>query len=92
MTLKRLWLLNLLLALGLIVSLVGCNTVTRRMGGTQTVDLPKGQKFIEATWKDDSLWYTTRPMRESETAETFTFQESSNMGVLEGKVIFKESK
>ena len=73
-------------------SLTGCKSVARNMGGTITIDVPKGQKIIEATWKDSNLWYLTRPMREDEEPETFTLQEDSNFGIIEGKVIFEESK
>lgn len=72
--------------------LTGCKTIAKNMGGTITIDVPKGQKIIEATWKNANLWYLTRPMREDEEPEIFTFQEDSNFGIIEGKVIFKESK
>jgi hypothetical protein len=61
-------------------------------GGTINIDLPVGEKLAEVTWKDNNLWYLTRPMREGEEAETWTFQEKSNYGVMEGKVILKEKK
>lgn len=80
----------LLMALG--CSLTGCKSIAKNMGGTVTIDVPKGQKVIEATWKDSNLWYLTRPMREDEEPETFTLQEDSNFGIIEGKVIFEESK
>ena len=71
----------------------GCgNMVAKSYGGTVSVDLPTGQKLTEVTWKDNNLWYLTRPMRDGEEAETWTFQEKSNYGVMEGKVILKESK
>lgn len=73
-------------------SLTGCKSIARSYGGTITIDVPKGQKVIEATWKDNDVWYLTRPMREDEKPEIFTFQEDSNLGIIEGKVIFKESK
>lgn len=73
-------------------SLTGCKSLAKSYGGTITIDVPKGQKVIEATWKDSDVWYLTRPMREGEEPETFTFQEDSNLGIIEGKVIFKESK
>lgn len=73
-------------------SLTGCKSVAKNMGGTITIDVPKGQKVIEATWKNSNLWYLTRPMREDEEPETFTLQEDSNFGIIEGKVIFEESK
>lgn len=73
-------------------SLTGCKSVVKSYGGTISIDVPKGQKVIEATWKDSDVWYLTRPMREGEEPETFTLQEDSNLGIIEGKVIFKESK
>lgn len=73
-------------------SLTGCKSVAKSYGGTISINVPKGQKVIEATWKDSDVWYLTRPMREGEEPETFTLQEDSNLGIIEGKVIFKESK
>ena len=76
--------------------LLGCsgsgNMVAKSYGGTVNIDLPVGEKLAEVTWKDNNLWYLTRPMREGEEAETWTFQEKSNYGVMEGKVILKEKK
>ena len=80
----------LLAAMGF--GLTGCKSVAKSMGGTISIDVPEGQKLIEATWKDSDVWYLTRPMREDEKPETFTLQEDSNFGIMEGKVIFKESK
>lgn len=80
----------LLMALG--CGLTGCKSIAKNMGGTITVDVPEGQKLIEATWKGSNLWYLTRPMREDEEPEAFTLQEDSNFGIMEGKVIFKENK
>jgi hypothetical protein len=83
----------LFLGLGLIL-MASCteNQLAKGWGGTATVELPVGEKLIEATWKDEQLWYLTRPMREDESPETFKFQEKSSYGVVEGTVIFKESK
>lgn len=83
---------NILLAI-MVLSLTGCQNTTKYWGGSMTIELPKGQKLEEITWKDDSdLWYLTRPMREDEVAETHTFQESSEFGVLEGTVTIIETK
>lgn len=41
---------------------------------------------------EDETWYLYRPMREQETPEVYSFQEKSSMGIMEGKVIFTESK
>ena len=49
-----------------------------------TLELEPGQKLEMITWKDDSLWYLTRPMQDGEEPETHTFQQSSEFGVFEG--------
>ena len=74
------------------LSLIGCQMLTRNMGGDMTLELEPNQKLEEITWKDDSLWYLTRPMREDEEAETYVFQQSSNFGVFEGTVTVIETK
>lgn len=80
----------LLMALG--CGLTGYKSVAKNYDGIITIDVPEGQKVIEATWKDNDVQYFTRPMREDEEPETFTLQENSNFGIIEEKVIFKESK
>lgn len=86
---------HLLLALvsGLLLT-TGCteNVRTKVYGGTMTINLPKGQKFINVTWKEAEMWYLYRPMTSNEVAETYTFKEKSSFGVYEGTVIFVESK
>lgn len=73
------------------VTLSGCEqTVAKNYGGDMTIDLSPGEKLETITWKDDSLWYLTRPMREGETAETHVFKQSTAMGVFEGTVIIVE--
>ena len=72
---------------------IGCeNSVAKYWGGTMTVDLPKGVKLINVTWKDTELWYFTREMKSEDLPETYTFQEKSPTGLLEGTVILRESK
>ena len=76
--------------LSTICMLTGCQGATRNMGGNTTINLEPNQKLELITWKDDdSLWYLTRPMREGETAEVWTYEESSDLG-FEGKVIITE--
>ena len=72
--------------------LIGCQSATKSFGGSMTLELEPGLKLEEITWKDDSLWYLTRPMREGETAETHTFQQSSEWGVFEGTVTVIEKE
>ena len=72
--------------------LAGCQSVTKNFGGSMTIELEPNTKLELITWKDDSLWYCTRPMREDEEAETHTYQQSSEFGVFEGTVTIVESK
>ncbi len=51
----------------------GCQTATRNFGGTTTLKLEPNEKLEEITWKDDSLWYLTRPMRDDEEPEVHIF-------------------
>ncbi len=68
------------------------NARVKSFGGTAIIELPAGQKLVHCTWKDANLWYLTRPMKEGETVETYTFQEKSNFGMVEGTYIIKERK
>ena len=87
---KRINYLLLTIILGLLL-LVGCQATTRCLGGNMTITLEPGQKLEEITWKDkNDLWYLTRPMREDETAEVHTFQQSSEFGIFEGTVTIIE--
>jgi hypothetical protein len=68
------------------------NQRARNFGGTEKVTLPKGERLVNATWKETSLWYLTEPMPEGYTPQTRTFKQKSSFGVMEGTVIFYESK
>lgn len=59
-------------------------------GGTANVDLPPNTKLVGATWKGNNLWYLYRPSQPGETPTTVTLQEESNLGLVEGKVVFTE--
>ncbi len=74
--------------------LSGCtqNERAKNFGGKMTIKLEKGHKLVNATWKDDSLWLLTRPMREGEDAEVLTFKQESSWGVWEGEVSLVEQK
>ena len=68
------------------------NWLAKNYGGTTTIYIAPGRKLEEITWKgDDDLWVLTRPMREGETAEEYTFEQHSNFGLMDGQVIIKES-
>ena len=75
------------------VALISCdNWKSRKWGGSTTITLPKGEKLIEATWKESSLWYLTEPMDTDYKPKTKTFREDSNFGILEGTVTFVETR
>ncbi len=84
----------ILTLLVLSLSLCGCTKqyMVKEFGGSMKLKLPANQKLEEITWKDDTLWYLTRPMREDEEAETHVFQASSAWGVFEGTVTVIEKK
>lgn len=66
------------------------NTRAKAFGGTATVELPEGKKFVSATWKDQQLWYIYRDGRFGEMPETFILKEKSSFGLVEGEVKFVE--
>ena len=72
------------------ILLSGCQYTAKEWGGDVIVTLKPGEKLEEITWKNDSLWYLTRPMRDDEEAETHVFKQSSNFGVFEGTVTIIE--
>lgn len=74
------------------ISATGCHYTTRNLGGEMTVELDPGQKLEEITWKEDSLWILSRPMRDDEVPETHTFYEDAEWGVLEGKITIVEKE
>ena len=88
--------LSVMLAIAMVVvlcvSLAGCQSATKSFGGSIKIELEPNTKLELITWKDDSLWYLTRPMREDEEAETHTYQESSAFGAFEGTVTVVETK
>lgn len=69
----------------------GCNSAAKYYGGSMTIELPAGEKFIACDWdEDDGFWYLTRPMRAGEFAETYTFQQDTTWGVFEGTITIIE--
>lgn len=77
-----------------LLSLSSCTEqmITREWGGEMTIELPKGQELMMVTWKDNDLFYLTRPMSLDYVPTTKTFQESSSFGIMESTVYFKESR
>jgi hypothetical protein len=77
-----------------LVAGVGCTkqSAAKNFGGTYTLELEKGKKLVNMTWKDDDLWYLTKDMTKDDVAETYQFIEDSTYGLMQGKVIIKETK
>jgi len=84
----------LLVVLFVVASVTGCteNQRAKKYGGSAKIELPKGQKLVTVTWKDENLWYLTRPMKPGEKPETYTFKEESSWGILSGTVTIVESQ
>jgi uncharacterized lipoprotein YehR (DUF1307 family) len=77
----------------MLLTVAGCGQWSaRKFGGDYTYELPKGEKLINVTWKEDSLWYLTRPMRDSEEPDTYKFKADSVFGVFEGTVTIVETE
>ena len=68
------------------------NVRAKKYGGTYTIKLDPGYKLVEATWKEASLWYLVEPMDSTDTPKTKIFKEDSSLGIIEGKVIFVETR
>lgn len=68
------------------------NTRAKQFGGDMTINVPKGNKVTNITWKGDELWYSYRPFQDGEKATTQSFVEESSWGLWKGTVTFKESK
>lgn len=85
---------KLLLAIGVIAMLGSCteNNRVKNWGGEGTINLPKGRKLVNVTWKETQVWYLTRPMDSNDVAETYLFQEESSWGVMEGTYNIVETK
>ena len=79
-----------ILLIPLVFSTSGCNSCARSFGGTTSLKLPCGSKLVNLTWKGDNLWYLTRPMVDGDVPQAYSFQEDSNLGVMEGTVHITE--
>jgi hypothetical protein len=68
------------------------NIRVRTFGGSGEIKLPQGQKLVNATWKEADMWILTKPMVETDKAETYSFSESSSFGIWQGTYKLIESK
>lgn len=81
-------------AFALLIFLSACtdNQRAKAWGGIITVDIPKGNKLVTATWKNEDLWYLYTPMASEDVPKTSILKEQSSFGVIEGAVHFVETK
>jgi hypothetical protein len=87
---KRLFLS--LVTISLIATSCTENERVKNFGGEGTINLPAGRKLVNITWKDTEIWYLTRKMKDTDSAETYQFQEESSWGTIEGVYNIVESK
>lgn len=78
--------------IGVITTSCTQNERVKSWGGQGIINLPKGRKLVNITWKKDQIWYLTREMNSNDVAETYQFQEESSWGVVEGTFNIVETK
>lgn len=82
------------IALSTLLLISGCQTTTKTFGGETVIDLPPGDKLVPYTvqWEPKSadLWYLTEKAEAGYQPKVYEFKESSDLGTMEGKIIFKE--
>ncbi len=84
---------KIILLAAMVAMLTGCDQYyTRNFGGKSTIELDKGQRLVEITWKESNIWILTEPMDSDYIPKTKTFYENSCLGTLEGKITIIESK
>lgn len=67
-------------------------SITRNWGGEMDMHLEPNRKLVEVTWKNDNIWYLTKPMTDDDIAEVYEFAESDAIGVFEGTLHIYETK
>lgn len=60
--------------------------------GSTNIILPRGHKLINASWKDEKLWYLIEPVDNYYTPKTKIFKEYSKLDDTENTVIFIERR
>jgi hypothetical protein len=69
-----------------------CTPTRTNGGGTATVTVPVGEKFVNITWKNDNLWIVTRKAEPGEKPQVYHFREKSVYGAMEGDVVIQEQE
>lgn len=72
------------------LTLTSCtnNERARKFGGSETVTLNPGERMVNMTWKQNDLWILTK--QDTTKPSTYTFQEKSSWGVMEGTITVVE--
>lgn len=86
---------KLIALLVLAITFTSCteNQMAKNFGGTETIQLEAGKRLVNITWKSNdkvssSLWILTK--MDTTKPNTYTFEEKSSFGIMEGKVIIIE--
>lgn len=75
------------------MSLMSCDQViSRKFGGNTTINLKPGERLVEATWKENNIWYLVEHMDSNYEPKVKTLKESSVLGVAEGSITFIETR
>lgn len=85
---------SVMLLVGAAIGAVSCTEQERARGwgGSTSMQLDKGRKLVNVTWKGTDMWVLTRKMHDGEQAETYEFKESSSWGMMEGSVTIVETR
>jgi hypothetical protein len=78
---------KILFILMLVLTLISCteNSRARHWGGTENISLPENRIFVNATWKETSLWILSKDTIDNK----YYFNEKSSFGLIEGTIIIK---
>ena len=68
------------------------NYTTRNWGGTMTINVERGYKVTNATFKGDEIWYFVEPMDSAYIPSQKKLVEKSMYGALEGEIVFNEKR
>lgn len=82
------------LVFGSLITLSSCteNERSRIYGGTMEIKVEPGKKVTMATWKENDLFYMVEDMETEYTPHNKELIEASNFGIIQSKVVFKESR
>lgn len=68
------------------------NYTTKHLGGNMTIDVEPGYKVTSATFKEGEIWYFVEKMDSTYVPTQKKLVEKSMYGMLEGAIIFNETR